>query len=355
MRYGFLLIFAIFLTILVFVLVQLLILQPKVPNDTTGISVPTKALTETKVDPLPLGRHFMIGHWAKTPVASTTELIVRHQLGGVIIMSAPTSPSEIKDWTEAWQAAVPYPLIIAIDQEGGEVSRLRGFEFETTGQRDINSPETAYSIGQKRGRELAALGITMNFAPVLDTATQPTSFLYKRVFPRNEVTLAGALAAGLTAGGVTPVAKHFPGHPDTPHDSHLILTSVPITPAEKNDFIRPFATYINDAKPAALMTAHVAFPAIDKLPATISPYWLTTVLREELRFSGLIITDDMSMDAIDVMRTSSAASKLALEAGADIILFAAEPENITGTLNDLMREEITIPDSDARLRGYTNK
>jgi beta-N-acetylhexosaminidase len=195
----------------------------------------------------------------------------------------------------------------------------------------------------------------MNFAPVLDTATQPTSFLYKRVFPRNEVTLAGALAAGLTAGGVTPVAKHFPGHPDTPHDSHLILTSVPITPAEKNDFIRPFATYINDAKPAALMTAHVAFPAIDKLPATISPYWLTTVLREELRFSGLIITDDMSMDAIDVMRTSSAASKLALEAGADIILFAAEPENITGTLNDLMREEITIPDSDARLRGYTNK
>jgi beta-N-acetylhexosaminidase len=354
MRFGFLLALALLATIAVFVLIQLLV----PPTGAKSNSAPTPSappVTGTVPDPLPLGRHFMIGHWAKTPIASTTELIRQHQLGGVIIMSAPTNPEDIKDWTAAWQAAVSYPLIIAIDQEGGEVSRLRGPAFDTTGQRNINTIEAAYAVGKQRGYELAALGITMNFAPVLDTATKPTSFLYNRVFPQNEVALAGALAAGLSAGGVTPVPKHFPGHPDSPHDSHLTLPIVPITADEQSDFIQPFAEYIRNVKPAALMTAHVAFPAIDPLPATLSSYWLTSVLRHELGFDGLVITDDMSMDAIDVLRTSTAASKLALEAGADIVLFAAEPENITSTLSDLMREDIFVPDSDARIRQFTNE
>ncbi len=270
-------------------------------------------------------------------------------------MSAPENPDDIKTWTKEWQGAVSYQLMIAIDQEGGEVARLRGPQFDTTGQRSIATEDEAYALGRTRGQELSQLGITMNFAPVLDTATEPSSFLYNRVFPDNVVALATALSRGHLDATVTPVAKHFPGHPDTSHDSHLTLPSVPITSAERNDFIKPFAEYIEKAKPAALMTAHVAFPAIDRLPATISPYWLSTVLREELGFDGLIITDDMSMDAIDVVRTSTSASKLALLAGADIILFAAEPYDITQTLEELALEEIAIPKSDERVRMFTGE
>ncbi len=280
------------------------------------------------VTTLPLGQHFMIGHWAHTPLASTTALIKKYQLGGIIIMSAPEDASIIKDWTTAWQAAVDYPLHIAIDQEGGVVSRLRGPDFDTTGQRQITTAEEAYRIGKIRGTELAALGITMNFAPVLDTATKPDSFLYNRVFPTNSVTLATAMTNGLAEAGVTAVAKHFPGHPDTPEDSHHVLPNSPLRPEEKSDFIAPFATYITNTQPTALMTAHVVYPHLDPLPATLSPYWLTTTLRNELQFDGLIITDDMSMQAIADTWSPAEASRLALAAGADIILIAAEPTAI---------------------------
>lgn len=340
------LIFAIILSIIVFISLQLLL-----PKTTTPvITLPDQ---KDEVTPLPLGRHFMIGHWADTPIASTTALLVKYQLGGIIIMSAPANPADIKTWTETWQAAVSYPLIIAIDQEGGEVSRLRGDNFDTTSQSAIRSEDGAYALGLARGKELRALGITMNFAPVLDTATKPDSFLYSRVFLHKPVLLAAALARGHNEAGVTPVIKHFPGHPDTPHDSHVTLPVVPITKAEQSEFIRPFAEYIERAQPAALMTAHVSFPNIDALPATLSPYWLTTVLRQELGYTGLIITDDMSMDAIDSTWTSVEASRLALTAGADIVLFAAEPPLIAETLNHLASSTFNLSESDARIQNYT--
>ncbi|MFM2424148.1 MAG: hypothetical protein RLZZ70_539 [Candidatus Parcubacteria bacterium] len=325
MRYIFLCM-ALVATIGVFVGVQY---TQKVIHET---NIPTTAATSA---PLPLGRHFMIGHWATTPVASTTALITKYQLAGVIIMSAPTDVTEIKNWTAAWQAAVDYPLQIAIDQEGGPVSRLRGQDFDTTGQRDVTTITRAYSLGKKRGTELAALGITMNFAPVLDTATKPDSFLYKRVFPTDPVKLAIAMAEGLEVSGVMAVAKHFPGHPNTEVDSHYTLPVSGITPDQASDFIMPFASYIATSAPKAIMTAHVAYPNIDPLPVTLSPYWLTAVLRDQLQFDGLIITDDMSMQAITDTWSPAESSRLALRAGADIILLAAKPNTIVEVMNTL--------------------
>lgn len=302
-------------------------------SDATSTSTPpvTEPIEKPKET---IGSLFMIGHWADTPVASTTALIRDHQIGGVIIMSAPKDPEKIKSWIQEWNSVSDVPLIIAIDQEGGPVTRLKGADFIQTGQREITTEEEAYQVGLERGQELAALGITMNFAPVLDTAQDPNSFMYTRVFPGDTAVakLAAAMSRGLREGGVIPVAKHFPGHDDTNEDSHLLLPTVNIPAAELYDFTKPFADYIRIDKPTALMTAHVLFSQIDDQPATLSSFFLQDFLRDELGFTGVIFTDDMSMDAIDTNWTSSEASVLALEAGADIILFAAEPTEVTGAI-----------------------
>jgi beta-N-acetylhexosaminidase len=321
---------AIFSAIGLFIAIQYILTIPT--------TTPTTETTDTPAEEKPVGRHFMIGHWADTPVASTTDLLVTYQLGGIIIMSAPKDPNLIKEWVTTWQAAVPYPLMIAIDQEGGVVSRLVGPQFDTRGQRLISTEADAYALGRTRGAELAALGITMNFAPVLDTATHPDSFLYNRVFPSDTVALARAMTAGLAESGVTAVVKHFPGHADTPDDSHHVLPHVDIPPTEKDNFIAPFRDYVATAESKALMTAHVVFPNLDPLPATLSPYWLQETLRKELDFTGLIITDDLSMKAIADTWSPAEASRLALAAGADVILLAAEPTTIITVMDTLTNQ-----------------
>lgn len=292
-----------------------------------------------------LGQLFMIGHWADTPVASTTALIQKYQLGGVVIMSAPDNPTDITNWVRQWNAVSPEPLLIAIDQEGGQVSRLKSANFTQTSQPTITSAAQAYEVGQTRGAELAALGINMNFAPVLDTASNPQSFMYARTFPSDTqpAVLAAEMVRGLAHHGVTGVVKHFPGHDDTRADSHTELPVVDISLAELRAFTQPFADIIQTNEPAALMTAHVQFPQIDTLPATLSPFFLSTYLRDELGYTGLIITDGMSMDAIDTHYSTEEASVLAIEAGANIILFAAEPTDIETVFPFLLARSTTSP------------
>ncbi len=281
-----------------------------------------------------VGQHFIVGHWADKPVASTTELIKKHHLGGVVIMSAPEDSSIIKDWTNAWQAVSDQPLFIAIDQEGGPVSRLKGSAFIQTSQREIYSTSTAYEVGQKRGQELSALGININFAPVLDSAGHTDSFMYDRVFPSraDSPALSAAMLEGMNESAVLGAVKHFPGHADTSEDSHTTLPTVDISLAALDTFTDPFQELITNNPPAALMTAHVLFPQIDLFPASLSRFFLTDYLRQDLNFSGIIITDDMSMKAVTETWTSDKASVLSLQAGADMVLFAAEPTKVTSAV-----------------------
>lgn len=282
-----------------------------------------------------IGQLFLIGHWAKSPLSSTTDLIRKHHLGGVVIMSAPVNITEINDWTITWNEVAPLPLFIAIDQEGGPVSRLKGADFIQTSQRDISEISSAYEVGKTRGSELKALGINMNFAPVLDSATNPDSFMYERSFPNktNSAILAAAMIEGMSESSVIGVTKHFPGHNDTVEDSHTTLPTVPIKLSELNAFASQFSDLIRKQEPDAIMTAHILFPNIDEYPASISAFFLTEYLRDTLKYNGLIITDDMIMKAITNTWTSEEASVRAIQAGADIILFAAEPERVTTAIN----------------------
>lgn len=305
----------------------------------------------------------MIGHWADTPVASTTALIEKYQLGGVIIMSAPEQPQAISGWVEQWNAVSQTPLLIAIDQEGGPVTRLKSPQFIQTGQQEITTETHAYEVGRTRGAELADLGITMNFAPVLDTARNPTSFMYNRTFPKNTAVsaLAASLLNGMAEEEVIAVVKHFPGHDDTSTDSHNELPVIHISQSELPAFTQPFTEIITQNPPLAVMTAHLQFPEIDPRPVTLSPFFLTTYLRETLGYTGLIVTDDMSMDAIEAHYDTSEASGLAIEAGANIILLAAEPASVETIFpfllnkihsSDLLYTQVT--DSYQRIQSLKN-
>jgi len=342
--------FLIAITVLCFVGFSLAIAIPMIEPDPVVLQPTTQPAPQATLALEPsiesqLGQLFMIGHWAGTPVASTTALIKKYQLGGVVIMSAPENPQAIAQWVIQWNAVSDTPLFISIDQEGGPVTRLKGEQFIQTSQREIDSAMQAYAVGRKRGQELSQLGINMNFAPVLDTAKNPTSFLYSRTFSDTTKSsqLAAALVAGMRDSSVIGVIKHFPGHDDTSADSHAELPVVNISRDELNSFTQPFANTISQDPPIALMTAHVQFPKIDSLPATLSPFFLTTYLRGELGYTGLIVTDDMSMDAIDSYYNTNEASKLAIEAGANIILLAAEPTAIETVFPFLLTQKTSAP------------
>ena len=302
--------------------------------DKTTLPTPTASVTlEEKI-----GQQFIIGHWIGTPIASTTELITKHHLGGVIIMGNADSATNTKEWIDVWQEASEIPLIISVDQEGGSVTRYQGDDFIQTGQREITDSDTAYKIGFKRGNELATLGVNMNYSPVLDTANNPDSFMYQRVFANraDSASLASEMIKGMKASGVTGVVKHFPGHDDTSDDSHFTLPVVNIEHSDLDGFVLPFTEIIKNNPPEAIMTAHVLFPKIDPLPATLSKFFLTDYLRNQLGFSGVIITDDMSMDAIDTNWQSDEASVKSIMAGADIVLFAAEPEKVITAIDTVI-------------------
>ncbi len=296
--------------------------------------VPTESV-ETTPEPVisleeKVGQLFMVGHWAHTPLASTTALIQNNHIGSVIIMSAPEDTEAIRSWTSAWREVMGSSSLIAIDQEGGPVSRLKGSAYTQVAQPEIDGAEEAFTVGETRGKELSKLGITLNFAPVLDTAQNPQSFMYARAFrdPKKSALFAAQMIAGMDSVGVTAVPKHFPGHDDTAEDSHVTLPSVLATKDTLDAFTTPFRELILNNEPKALMTAHALFPKIDTVPATLSHFFLTDYLRDSLHFSGVIITDDMSMDAIDTFYDTNTASIEAIKAGADIILFAAEPARV---------------------------
>ena len=321
-------------------------LQHATPSTPTATpKVPTATLEQKSV-----GQLFMIGHWSNTPTASTTQMINTYGFGGVIIMDTPADPTEIKTWTDEWNSVSDIPLLIAIDQEGGPVTRLQGANFIQTGQQDIHTQLQAYEIGKTRGQQLAALGITMNFAPVLDTAENATSFMYERTFPDKATSpsLAAAMISGMKSEDIIAVPKHFPGHADTDDDSHLMLPEINIDQTALDAFTTPFRALLTTNQPQAIMTAHVLFPKIDTVPATLSEFFLTTYLRDTLGYKNIIITDDMSMNAIDQQWTTARATQMALEAGADIVLFAAEPRLAITALAEVQKA------ADADI-GFTQK
>ncbi|MGM9997981.1 MAG: beta-N-acetylhexosaminidase [Candidatus Bruticola sp.] len=218
---------------------------------------------------------------------------------------------------------------IAVDQEGGLVDRFRYPEMSLSpgamALGTTNSEEAVYEAHRIMAEELRDLGIHIDFAPCLDVNNNSRNpIIGVRSFsadPQRVAAFGCAAIRGLRDGGVIPTAKHFPGHGNTDTDSHLALPSIKgsRTQLEETELV-PFKAAIRE-QVEAIMTAHIVFPALDReLPATLSKTILTDLLRHELGYEGVIVTDSLAMKSIANTWGFGEAAVMSIEAGADLIL-----------------------------------
>ena len=217
-------------------------------------------------------------------------------------------------------------MFIAIDHEGGRVCRtpppLTRFSYAARWAKD------AAEVGRAMGRELSSLGVNLNFAPVLDIDTNPDNpVIGERAFGRTaEAVIAAALPFmhAMEAENVVACGKHFPGHGDTSVDSHLGLPSQGLgVEALRARELRPFAAAI-EAKIAMIMTSHILFPNIDAdAPVTLSRRFATQILRDELGFDGVAVSDDIGMGAMKGVFDAADAAADFIAAGCDMLMVCA--------------------------------
>lgn len=286
-----------------------------------------------------IGQTMIVGFDGLTVDNELRHLITDYHIGGVILFARNIqSPRQVAQLTNelqqiALQSGNP-GLFIAIDQEGGRVARLtedKGFtEFPSAmALSATGDPENAYRAATLLAIEMRAVGINVDFAPVLDVNNNPANpIIGIRSFssvPQQVKEYGLAFARGLEQNGVLAFGKHFPGHGDTSLDSHLDLPTIPHDRNRLDQIeLLPFRAFIEHHF-SGIMTAHITFPAIDSqmaLPATLSRAVLTGLLREELGFQGVIVTDSLEMGALTQSGyPPEKGAPLALAAGADLLLF----------------------------------
>jgi len=248
------------------------------------------------------------------------------------------------------------PLFVATDQEGGWIRHVKGSTSVTPGNMAIGAsgyPSDSWYSAYYICNEIKVLGINMNFAPTIDLFTNHESkIIGTRSFgedPEKAGILGAAFAAGSSAAGVIPTVKHFPGHGDTSIDSHGRLPVIDIDfETFKNRELIPYLYLINEKVPA-VMSGHLSYPQLEPsgAPASFSKYFLTDLLRGQLGYEGLIITDDMTMvGATSYAGSMSNAFQMALEAGNDIILSSK-----TALLNEpLWTKTLDLMSTDSQFR-----
>lgn len=280
------------------------------------------------------------------------KVISSHNFGGVILFANNLKNSEQSyKLIEDIQKSSKVPMFIATDQEGGIVARLNsGTRFPgNMALGTLNNELETFTVGKYIAEELMALGINTNFSPVADVNSNPNNpVIGLRSFSSDKELVAKhslAMMLGMQDENLITTAKHFPGHGDTDIDTHLGLASIDKTKEELYELeFYPFINLINNGVDM-IMSAHVALPKIENekiiskvdgseisLPATLSKKVLTDILRNELNFKGVIVTDALTgMKAITDNMNEYEATKKAILAGADILLM---PVNIK-TLNDV--------------------
>ena len=297
-----------------------------------------------------LGQLFVIGFEGKDLDPEVRNLIRDVGPAGVILFQRNLeSPEQILDLTRALQDASPHrPLLVSIDQEGGRVWRLPPpFTFfpeaRTLGTAGLDS--LAWSAAKVIAGELAAVGIHCNFSPVLDLNTNPDNpVIGDRALgtePENVACLARSILLSFRENGIAGCGKHFPGHGDTDLDSHLALPTLSHHWSRLFEVeMAPYKILLQDPrKPLELiMTGHLLVPELDpKRPATLSRRILKGILRRHFGFQGLIITDDLEMGAITGTYPVPESSRLAFQAGADLLLICHTPTLLPDCIEALHR------------------
>lgn len=264
-------------------------------------------------------------------------------IGGVILLGG--SAAEVGLRTQGLQSLAPIPLLIAADIEEGVGQRFSGatwfpppMALDAIAKQDLTLAQNyARAMGMATAQEAVAIGLNWVLAPVVDVNNNPQNpVINVRAFgqsPSLVSQLTQAFIQGAQGQGVLTTAKHFPGHGDTATDSHLSLPNLPHSLEHlQTTELPPFQTAIQ-AGVDAVMTAHLQVPVLDaQFPATLSPATLTRLLRHQMGFAGLIVTDALIMGAITHSYGDYEAAVLAVEAGADILLMPADPEGVIRAL-----------------------
>ncbi len=283
-----------------------------------------------------------------TSLPAPAEALINRGVGFVVLFARNVqTPAQVAELNASIKAAAPSTVAICVDQEGGRVRRLRdGFsqvpamrEIGRVGSRLLNGRShvtgkikagngshrtIVCEVGSILGKELRAVGIDVNFAPVLDVDTNPTNpVIADRSLARDaqEVARLGCeMIAGLQGAGVAACGKHFPGHGDTSVDSHHALPRLDHDLKRLNEIeLVPFVAATR-AGCESMMTSHIVFTPLDpELPATLSPIVLEGLLRKQIGFDGVIFTDDMEMKSIANFYDFDESIVRTIEAGADVI------------------------------------
>lgn len=282
-----------------------------------------------------LGELFIMGFNGKELEDDTAAFISQAKIGGVILFSQnyddPAQVSTLINHVQECRTG-ELPLWISVDHEGGKVQRFKvGFtrlpEADVIGK--VNSPKLAFDLAERVGAELSAVGVNVNFAPVADINSNPANpVIGKRAYGETEEMVSKMVSAfvrGHLTQGVQPCVKHFPGHGDTTVDSHFALPRVEDSlESLRNREFKPFTKGFK-AGCRWVMTAHVINLNLDpEKPATLSRPTLQGILRDELRYTGLIVSDDMEMKAIADHFGVDEAPRLAIEAGCDLLIYRSE-------------------------------
>jgi beta-N-acetylhexosaminidase len=303
-----------------------------------------------------LAQIYMFGwkDWQRGPEPNIEEWIARRALGGVKVFGWNTGDIErlartiggFQKLAEKGRFAIP--LLVATDQEGGTVRHVKDRMSEAPSamaQGSSGFPQDAYQTGLYIGKELAVLGINMNFAPMVDLYTNHDSTLIgPRSFgddPAKTGLLGIAFARGQEARGIISTAKHFPGHGDTALDSHGTLPRIAAdfeTLWERE--LVPYRMLAKNGIPA-IMSGHLAFPNTEagETPASLSAWFLQTILRQKIGYDGLIVTDDLAMTgATTTTGTLSGAAKAAVLAGNDLVMLSHTPAPDEAIWTSLLRD-----------------
>lgn len=291
---------------------------------------------------------------------------IRHPAAGAVILFARNyeNPEQLAALTADIERQREPALPVCVDHEGGRVQRFRdGFTaippMRALGKlwdRDREAAkQAAASIGYIIAAELGAHGVDFSFAPVLDLDYGGSSVIGDRALhfdPAAVGALGACLVKGLAQGGVAAVAKHFPGHGYAEADSHVAV------PRDERTFkeiarkdLAPYKAVI-DAGLAAVMPAHVIYPAVDSQPAGYSAHWLQEVLRKQLGFQGVVFSDDLSMEGAAVAGGPPERARAALAAGCDMVLLCNNPAGLDPLLESLRDVQLGQPERLERMKKH---
>lgn len=289
------------------------------------------------------------------------QLLQAPQVGGVILFTRNIeSPQQVRALTDHMRQVRP-DILIAVDQEGGRVQRLKnGFTLLPAmgkfGELYLKDAEKAIQLAEKCGwlmaTEVLAVGIDFSFAPVLDI-NDISDVIGDRAFAKNSkdiIPLASAFMQGMKRAGMANTGKHFPGHGSVKADSHVAAA---IDSRSYDEIYQHDMQSFIQLKPQldALMPAHVIYENVDPNPAGFSPFWIQKVLRQELQFDGVLFSDDLTMQAACVAGGADARIRAALNAGCDMGLVCNQREAACLALDAIT--DLPLPNQDRleRMRG----